>query len=406
MKILILTQYYPPETGAPQNRLQSLAFYFKDLGADVSVLTAMPNYPKMEILEGYKGKLYMKELVNGILVHRSWIYVKNSKSILLRLLNYFSFVFSSIFIGLIKVEKHDIIICESPPLFLGISARIICFFKGSKMVFNVSDLWPESAEKLDIIRNKFLLSISYSLERWLYSNSKIVVGQTQGIVSNIKKRFPTLRTYWLPNGIDFHAFNINASGVEFRLRLKYTESDFLLVYAGIIGHAQGLEVVLNAAEITKGNERIQYLIIGDGPELDKLIKMKDNMNLKNISFLGNIKREQMPEAIAACDAYIVPLKKNDLFLGAIPSKLFEPLAMGKPIILGVDGEARELFIEKGNAGVFFEPENHVDLSNVINRLSEDKNICTKLGENGSEYIRINFDRKEIAKQFYNELKGI
>lgn len=406
MKILILTQYYPPETGAPQNRLQSLAFYFKDLGANVSVLTAMPNYPKMEILDGYKGKIYLKEMVNGILVHRSWIFVKNSKSILLRLLNYFSFVFSSIFIGLIKVEKHDIVICESPPLFLGISARVICFFKGSKMVFNVSDLWPESAEKLDIIKNKFLLSVSYSLEKWLYNKSAIVVGQTQGIVSNINKRYPNLRTYWLPNGIDFHAFNIKASGVEFRQKLKYSENDFLLVYAGIIGHAQGLEVVLNAAEKTKENVRIQYLIIGDGPELDKLIKLKEKLNLKNLSFLGNIKREEMPEAIAACDAYIVPLKKNDLFLGAIPSKLFEPLAMGKPIILGVDGEARELFIEKGNAGVFFEPENSIELAEVINKLSEDKNICAKLGENGSEYIRINFDRKEIARQFYNELKGI
>jgi glycosyltransferase involved in cell wall biosynthesis len=406
MNILFLTQYFPPETGAPQNRIHSLATYLADLGANVSILTAMPNYPKMEIQQEYKGKYFVKEQDGKLTIYRSWIFIRKCKGVISRLFNYFSFVFSSLFTGLFRISKHDFIICESPPLFLGISALIISKLKGSKLIFNVSDLWPESAEKLDIIHNKFLLGMSYKLEALLYRSSTLVVGQTKGIVSNINNRFSQIPTYWLPNGIDFHAFNIHANGASFREKNGYAENDFLLVYAGVLGHAQGLEVILEAAAKTTAVQNIKYLIIGDGPEYELLINIAKDKNLTNITFLGNIPREQMPTAVAACDAYIVPLKKNDLFLGAVPSKLFEPLAMGKPILLGVDGEARELFIHQGNAGLYNEPENSEELTSNILKLYGDINLRNQLGNNGKEYVRQFFDRKEIASVFYNKINSL
>ncbi|HAW53054.1 MAG TPA: glycosyltransferase WbuB, partial [Flavobacteriales bacterium] len=201
MKILFLTQYFPPEVGAPQNRLYELAVRLQKAGVSIDVFTAMPNYPSMEIHAGYKGKIYMKEEMAGMSVHRSYIYVSKKKAVPYRLLNYFSFVFSSILYGLLKLGKFDFIFCESPPLFLGISSLILCKAKGAKLIFNVSDLWPESAEKLGIINNRTLLNTATKLEEYLYRNSVLVTGQTQGIVKDISRRFPSKNCYWLPNGV-------------------------------------------------------------------------------------------------------------------------------------------------------------------------------------------------------------
>ena len=190
MKILFLTQYFPPETGAPQNRLYDLAKRLSCKGFEVSVLTAMPNYPQMKVHKEYRNKIYIKELIDNIIIYRSWIFVSRKRNIIIRLLNYFSFVFSSLLIGLLIRKKFDFIICESPPLFLGITALFLRKAKNSKLIFNVSDLWPESAEKLGLVKNKLLLNISKRLEEKIYMKSEFVTAQTQGIVNNIFNRFP------------------------------------------------------------------------------------------------------------------------------------------------------------------------------------------------------------------------
>ena len=166
IKLLILTQYYPPETGAPQNRLHELAIRLKKLGIEIDVLTAMPNYPKMEIFESYAGKKYHSEVIDGIQVYRSSIYVNKSAKISSRLRNYFSFVWSSFFVGWKKLPKYDYIMFESPPLFLGMSGYLLAKIKGAKLIMNVSDLWPESAEKLGLVTNKVFLRMATILEEF------------------------------------------------------------------------------------------------------------------------------------------------------------------------------------------------------------------------------------------------
>ena len=171
MRFTILTQYYPPETGAPQNRLSDLAMQLRNAGFEVIVITAMPNYPKNEIFKPYKGKLFVAETIQDITIYRSWIFVGKSRSVIPRLLNYFSFVITSFFTGLFKLKKQDFILCESPPLFLGISGLLLSVFKKSKFIFNISDLWPESAEKLGVIKNKRILKLTEKLECYLYRKS-------------------------------------------------------------------------------------------------------------------------------------------------------------------------------------------------------------------------------------------
>jgi len=283
---------------------------------------------------------------------------------------------------------------------------ILKLSKGAKLVFNVSDLWPESAEKLGIIKSKLLLKLSYNLESLLYRKSVLVTCQTQGIVKNIINRFPKVTTYWLPNGIDFKYHKTNSVINKLRARLNLSKNDFVLVYAGVMGYAQGLETVIVAAEALKAQSEIKFLLIGDGPEKTKLIKLAQNKELRNLVFLPHKPRNEVLRIISACDSYIVPLKKNELFMSAIPSKLFEPLAMGKPILLGVDGEARQLFIERGNCGLFFEPENAAELTQCINVLVNNKSLAKEMGEKGRQFVTEHFDRQNIAIEFYHELERL
>ena len=282
MKLLILTQYFPPEVGAPQNRLFELAVRLKNKGIDVTVFTAMPNYPQMVIHKAYKNKIYYKEQIEGITVHRSWIFVSNKKNIVLRLLNYFSFVFTSLIFGIFKTKKTDFILCESPPLFLGITAYLLSKFKGAKLIFNVSDLWPESAEKLGLITNKFLLGITTKLEEFLYRKSKLITGQTQGIVKNISDRFPNKKVYWLKNGVDIKLYDNDKIQSDWREKNGFKSNDFIALYAGIIGHAQGLETILYAADNIKENKYIKFVFIGSGPVKETLLKIKEEKGLDNV----------------------------------------------------------------------------------------------------------------------------
>jgi glycosyltransferase involved in cell wall biosynthesis len=400
ISITILTQYYPPEVGAPQNRLSELAVRLKRTGADVHVITAMPNYPHMKIQDGYRGKWRVTEEIEGIKVTRCWIYVPKSKSILPRLLNYFSFVFSSFWIGLVRMKRSDFLMCESPPLFLGITAFMLSRLKRTKMIFNVSDLWPESAEKLGLVRNKFLLKVSTWLEEFLYKRSSLITGQTQGIVKNISGRFPKKVVYWLPNGVDISLYDPSKIIPADRSKFGFSSDDRIFCYAGIIGHAQGLEIILNAANELRSRPDVKFILLGEGPEKERLQAMAEELKLSNVTFMSAIAKTEMPSFVKMIDASVIPLRKLDLFKGAIPSKIFESLAMEKPILLGVEGEAHGLFIEQGKSGLGFEPENVSSLVSRVMVLVNQPSLFQEYGRNGRGYVSENFERNKIAESFY------
>jgi glycosyltransferase involved in cell wall biosynthesis len=408
LKLLIVTQYFPPEVGAPQNRLYELSLRLIKEGIEVHVLTAMPNYPVGEIFDAYKNKKYMFENMNGLHVHRSSIYATNSKSISKRLRNYFSFVRSSYFVG----KKHfhgdfDFVLCESPPLFLGISAYKLAKRLNAKFIFNVSDLWPESAEKLGLVTNKVFLNMAYRLEKSLYRKAALVTGQTQGIVQSINERYPEVQTYWLPNGVDLDYFDPDRiQPGSLRADLGFSKEDILILYAGILGHAQGLEIILKAAEALKNQKNVKFLIVGSGPLKNELITMKNTLALDNVFFIDIVPKSEMPSLIQAVDVALVPLKKLDLFKGAIPSKIFENCAMKKMLLLGVEGEAKELFIDQGKAGLFFKPEDVASLVQAIDRIVDSPQMIEAFGESGRAFVNQFFNRNEIAAKFLVELKKL
>lgn len=402
MKLLILTQYFPPETGAPQNRLFELAVRLKAKSVDVEILTAMPNYPKMEIFEAYKGKKYVEEEMEGLKIYRSRIFVSKSKGIVKRLMNYFSFVYTSYVRGK-KLGNYDYLLCESPPLFLGYSAMRLAKKLKAKLIFNVSDLWPESAEKLDLVSNKFFLKMAYNLEAKLYNKSYLITGQTQGIVKSITERFPHKTVFWLPNGVDVSKYDpAKVQPYGFREKYNIAKDAIVFFYGGIIGHAQGLEIIVNVADRFR-NSNVKFVLLGSGPEKDKLLALNEKLGLSNVIFAEPVGRNEIGGIIKEIDVSLVPLRKLDLFMGAIPSKIFEILAMEKPILLGVDGEARELFINEGQSGWFFEPENLDDLENKINQIITQPKEIELMGKNGRQYVTEKFNRDTIVQKFYDFL---
>ena len=400
MRFTILTQYYPPETGAPQNRLHSLARNLTTAGHEVEVLTAMPNYPKMRVFDGYRGQFTRSEVIDGISVVRGWIYVTRSKEMLPRLLNYFSFVLTSLLIGF-RLERSNYLICESPPLFLGISAWLIAKGSGARMIFNVSDLWPETAEKLGIVRDGLMLRLAYGLEAWLYRRSYLVAGQTQGIVNDIAERFPEVPGFWLPNGIDEDV--VDAVRADTGWRAAHGIGDRkVFMYAGILGHAQGLEVIIKAAAQLRERKDLAFVVVGDGPLRDELVEL--NASLKaGVVFIPNTPKKIVLGMVADAYGYIVTLRRLDLFKGAIPSKIFDPLGLGVPVLLGVEGEAKDLFIDKGRAGIAFEPENEDALAMAVEELAGQPEVRDAMGMAGRDYVMSAFNRRVIAERFLGAL---
>lgn len=408
MRIIFLTQYFPPETGAPQNRLFAMAKALQGHGAQVTVLTAMPNYPDMRIHADYRGKFHLREQMDGLDVHRAWLYVSQGRGLVARLFTYFSFVFTALLVGAFKLRKADVLLVESPPLFLGITAILLARMKGAKLVFNVSDLWPESAVQLGLVTNKAMIRASTWLEERCYRRSALITGQTKGIVRNISGRFPRKKVLWVPNGVDLDAVAAveDEAPSDIRDRLGIGPNDLVLAYTGILGHAQGLHVVLEAASLLKERKDIHFILMGDGPEKEKLLARRKQLEPVQVHFVDRMPRKELLGLMRSVDAAVVPLLRNDLFLGAIPSKIFEALALGKPILLGVDGEARELFTTEGKAGLFFRPEDALELARAATRYADDRALLAEQGANGARYVREHFDRASINDRLWHALEQL
>jgi glycosyltransferase involved in cell wall biosynthesis len=227
-----------------------------------------------------------------------------------------------------------------------------------------------------------------------------------GIVNDISSRFPHKKVYWLPNGVDVQFYDpSNYEKHGFRSKNGFSDQDVLFFYGGILGHAQGLQTVLQAAKLVEINPNVQIILQGAGPEKEDLLKMKEELNLMNVHFLPPVPKQEMPNILKEVDVALVPLRKLELFLGAIPSKIFEALAMEKALLLGVGGEAKAHFIDKANAGCYYEPENSEDLSKKMLDLVANPEQIRQKGSNGRRYVTEHFNRNKIAADFIETLQN-
>ncbi len=412
-KIIILTQYYPPEHGAPQNRLHDLAKRMRKAGHEITVLSAMPNYPRGEVFPDYRGRFCLSEEIDGVKVIRSWILPSKKKNVLLQLICYFSFAVSSAFVGLFKLKKADALICESPPLFLGATALFLSFAKFAKLIMNVSDLWPESAVQLGMLKPGFALSALEGFEKLLYKKSAVVICQTDGIVAGVKKRHSGAKTFLLPNGVDLEAFGKQPRDANFAKDRDIQEGSFIVGYAGNHGRSQALSQILDAAKIIRDgggtNERsgkIIFVMVGDGHEKTGLQAKAKEMGLENLIFCDSVPREKMAWLLSQFDLAVVPLKDIKIFDGARPSKIFELMACEIPFIFCGRGEGAEIAEKSGGAFVV-PPENPEALASAIiafANFAAQRRI--KMGLTARKFAEDNYDRAKIAEDFFSEINGI
>ncbi|OGV35334.1 MAG: hypothetical protein A2020_06335 [Lentisphaerae bacterium GWF2_45_14] len=402
MKITILTQYYPPEHGAPQNRLHDLARRWVHSGVDVTVLTAMPNYPKGEIFPEYKGKFICTESIDGVKVLRSAIYVSKKKKTILQLMNYFSFTVTSLLAGIFKLGKCDILICESPPLFLGGTALLLKLFTRSRLVMNISDLWPDSAVELGMIGPGFALKILERFEKLLYKSSALVSCQTEGIIDGVKDSFPEAKTLLFPNGVDLDMFKVIPKDEALMKELGIPENMFIAGYGGNHGRSQALSQILEAAALLK-NEKVFFALFGDGPEKAELQEKAANMKLENLRFFPSQPREKMAKVQSLWDIALVPLKNIMIFDGARPSKMFELMAGEIPFIFCGKGEGANIAIESGCAKTVM-PEDHAALAEAVKNMAKmSPDERRQMGMKGHAFVSEKFNRGKLAEIFLNEL---
>lgn len=396
MRFIILTQYYPPETGAPQNRLSDLARRLQNAGHSVQILTAKPNYPTGKFLRGYEHGWCHRSQWEGVPVTRCWLFPTASKKALLRLLNYFSFVFSAAFFGALTLRRADFLLVESPPIFLGITARFLARLKGAQMIFNVSDLYPETAVALGYLKPGKLLSLMEQLEAFCYRSAALVTGQTEGIVNSIAASFPQAETFLLTNGVDLKKFDRQAIDAKDETR---DESVFTFGYAGVHGHAQKLESVLEAARLLPADSNVRLAFYGDGPLRADLEARAAQWNLTNVNFFGHCTHARVLAAMTTWDAGLVPLMNTPLMAGALPSKMFEVMAMGLPVLLSAPrGEASAL-LEKACGGVHVPAEDAHALAEALQAMATQRRQSQEMGGSGREYVAQHYDRETIARRF-------
>ncbi len=405
MKILLLTKYFPPEPGAGSTRAYEHAKRWKNLGAEVTVITCFPHYPDGIIPEKYKGHSFYKEEIEGIKVLRTFTYAAPNKGKIKRSIGFFSFMFSSVIQGLLKSGKHDILIASSPPITVGVSGMILAMFKRIPFVFEVRDLWPESIVQLGQITNKFVIRILEFLEVMMYKRAAAIVGVSDPFVDIISgKGIAREKIKIIKNGVDLNLFIPQDYDSELAEKIN-VKGKFIVSYFGTFGLAHALDKVLLAAAKLKSEEKILFLFIGDGAEKEKLKKMQRDLSLTNVIFIPMIKKSELKSYYSISDLMLVPLRNLPLFDSALPSKLFEILAMKKPIIITVKGEAKKL-VENAGAGKFAEPENPDDLADKILEAYKNPEWLIIAGEKGRAFVEQNFDRDKLASDYLTLLKSI
>ena len=402
MKILFITDNFTPEVNAPATRTyEHVKEWIKDKDVEVTIITCAPNFPHGKVYDGYKNKLYQKEYIDGIEVIRVWSYITSNSGFIKRVLDYISFGVMAFFIGLFK--KHDLIIATSPQFFTTWAAWGISKIRRKPWVFELRDLWPESIKTVGAMKQGKVIDILEKIELGLYKSCDKVVAVTDAFKTNLISRgISKDKIEVVTNGSNMELFYARPKDMELLESLNLKDK-FIVGYIGTHGMAHSLDFIVNSIAKVDDND-IHFLFIGDGAMKKTIVDIAKESNIKNITFLDPIKKDDVPKYLNICDVSLAPLKKEDNFKSVIPSKIFEASAMQKPTLLGVQGQAQEI-IEKYNAGLCFEPENKKDFLEKLNILKSDT-IKYEALQKGCVELAIDFDRKLLAKKMLNILKGI
>jgi len=397
---LILSQYYPPEIGAPQIRLRSVARELQRYGIEVEVLTAMPNYPVGRIFPGYAGRWKMTEWLDGVKIRRTWIYAGTGKSALVRLANYLSFTLTAL-IAALTGSRPDLMLVESQPLSLGFVALLMKFLRKVPYIYNVPDLQVDVARQMGFMRNRYFLRLAFQLENLFLRKSWKVSTVTHLFVQHFQSRgLPEEQISFLPNGADTHFLKPCAASPFLLDRWKLHEKKVFL-YVGTHAYYHGLETLVDAATLLRDNADIAFLLIGDGPERARLKAICADRELDNVIF-GNSPYEEMDQLYSVAFASVATVRNIKVAEGMRLSKIFPSLSCGIPVIYSGSGEAAEL-IRSNNCGIVVEPENPKLLAAAIMTLTSRPELRSELGRLGRDLVEREYSWSVIVQRWLTEI---
>jgi glycosyltransferase involved in cell wall biosynthesis len=401
VKILFLTDNFPPEVNAPATRTyEHCQEWIKDKDVDVTVITCAPNFPHGKVYKGYKNKFFQKENIDGINVIRVWSYISSNSGFTKRVLDYISYASMAFLVGIF--QKYDVIIATSPQFFTTWAGWALSKVKRKPWIFELRDLWPETIKTVGAMKDGKTIEILEKIELALYRSADKVIPVTDAFKANLIHRgIDANKISVVTNGSNNDLFHAQIKDKQLLNDLRLTNK-FIVGYIGTHGMCHGLDFIVQSLAKIKDKE-IHFLFIGDGAMKESIIKLSEELALKNITFLDAISKDDVPRYLSICDISLAPLKNESNFRTVIPSKIFEAAAMQKPTLLGVRGQAQKI-IERHNAGICFEPENEDDFIVKLLLLRDEKTYtaCQK----GCLELSKMYDRKKLAKEMLTLVKSI
>ncbi len=414
MKILLIHQnFLEPEDGGG-SRFNEMTRLWEEAGCEVTILAGMVHHATGRKPERYRGKyVYVHELSGRRRVIRCHVSAAYGWGFLGRLWGYFSFVFSALYAGLFYAGGgYDLILATSPPLFVGITARLLSLLKRTPMVFEVRDLWPESAIDTGVLNNKLAIRLAYALESHLYRKAVLVAVLTPAFRQTLveQKGVSPGKILLLPNAADFSLAEQTAEGFDalaFRQKMGW-EGKLVLLYVGAHGVANRLMQLIDAAELLQDRPEVLFVLVGDGMRKPALQKAVKERGLKNVQFIPIVPKSEVFKYILAADYGMSVLKKCDTFKTIYSNKTFDYMSCRKPILLLIDGVSRELVVGQAQCGHYVEPENPALLAQSIREvlLKESGEQRRKMGDSGYRYAKEHFDRRLLAAKYLEALKGV
>lgn len=404
MHILFLCHYFPPEVNAPASRTYENAKRWVAAGHRVTVLTCVPNHPNGMVYPGYKNRTAQWDEKDGIRVLRIKTYIGPNKGFFRRTANYISYMVSAACLCR-RVRDVDVVVSTSPQFFCGLAGFFVSRRHNCPWVLEIRDLWPESIKAVGAVRQDWIIRFFEGVETFMYRTADHIVSLTRAFRTHITARgVPLAAVSMVTNGADLNRFtpiSRDKSGPA----APGLKDKFVVSFIGTHGMAHGLDTVLDAARELKSHSDILFLLVGDGAERERLEQKRMEMGLDNVLMLPQQEKRKVPLFIAASDACMVLLRKSELFKTVIPSKIFEAMAMERPVILGVEGESRQI-IETAGCGICIEPENARELSRAVLDLLSDPAMGRLLGRRGRQCVKILYNRDALASTYLGILKKV
>lgn len=401
MKILFLTDNFPPEVNAPASRTFDHCKAWVKAGVDVTVITCAPNFPQGVVYPGYRNKLFQKEVMEGIEVIRVWSYIVPNKGFVKRTLDYISYSVSSFIAGLFV--KADVIIATSPQFFTALSGRALAWWKRKPWIMEVRDLWPESIKTVGAMQDSWIIRYFEWQEMRCYRSARKIVVVTDSFKRTLVERgVAEDKIEVVKNGVDRSLFMPKEKDGELLERLGL-KGKTIVGYIGTHGMAHKLDFILHCAKNMESRSDVHFLLIGGGAMKESLLKLKEELGCKNVTMLNPVPKEDVPRYVSILDVCLINLKKSPLFKTVIPSKIFENAGMGIPILMGVEGEAKEM-VESYQAGVCYEPENEADFEvKLLQLLRPEDYVRYKAG---GQKLAADFDRRVLAAKMLEVVKTV